>query len=91
MKNGYNILWTPNALNELQATIEYLQNNFSKQEINKLAKKIEDTLELISQNPTIFPKAENKNVHKIVILKFNTMYYRVKNENIEILSFFSNK
>jgi plasmid stabilization system protein ParE len=91
MKNGYNVFWTTNALSELEKTIKYLQKNFTDQEIKKLAEKIENLTEIISQNPYIFPKSEGKNIHKAVILKFNTMYYRVKNENVEILSFFSNR
>ena len=89
MKSGYNILWTTNALNDLEKTIEYLENNFSEKEIKKLAQKIENTAELISQNPNIFP--QSKNIYKAVILKFNSMYYRVKGDDVEILSFFSNR
>jgi len=32
MKNGYKIHWTPNALDELAQTIEYLRNNFTEKE-----------------------------------------------------------
>ena len=51
MKSGYNISWTPNALSELEETIEYLQKNFSEKEVTKLAHKIESFSEIISQNP----------------------------------------
>ncbi|MBD3903192.1 type II toxin-antitoxin system RelE/ParE family toxin [Chryseobacterium sp. Ch-15] len=91
MKSGYNISWTPNALTELRETIEYLQKNFSDKEISKLARKIESFSEIISQNPYIFPKSEQTNIHKAIILTFNTVYYRIKDNNVEILSFFSNR
>lgn len=91
MKNGYNILWTPNALNELDETIKYLQDNFSNKEIKKLVEKIESITDIISKNPAIFPQSDEKNIHRAVILKFNTMYYRVRNKNVEVLSFFSNR
>lgn len=91
MKSGYNILWTPNAREELEKTIEYLELNFTDKELKKLAVKIEEVTELISHNPHIFPLSENRNVRKSVILKFNTMYYRVMGEDVEILSFFSNR
>ncbi|WP_066440560.1 type II toxin-antitoxin system RelE/ParE family toxin [Chryseobacterium sp. CCH4-E10] len=51
MGNGYKIFWTPNALNELEQTIEYLQNNFTDKEIKKLVHKLESVTEIISQNP----------------------------------------
>ena len=91
MKSGYNILWTDYALEELEQTIDYLERNFTEKEISKLAKKIESVLELISINPFIFPKSENKETFKVVILKFNSLYYRVKDNDVEILSFFSNR
>ncbi|MDO5523824.1 MAG: type II toxin-antitoxin system RelE/ParE family toxin [Bacteroidia bacterium] len=91
MKSGYKIHWTAHALDELNQTIRYLEENFSDKEIQKLAQKIENTAKLISQNPRLFPKSDKKNVHKVVILKFNTLYYRIKSDYIEILSFFSNR
>jgi len=91
MKSGYDIFWTPNALKELAQTIKYLENNFSEKEIKKLANKIESALLLISKNPNLFPISENRNIHKAVLLKYNSMYYRIKNDKIEILSFFSNR
>lgn len=91
MKSGYNISWTPNALNELEETIKYLQKNFSDKEITKFARKIESFSEIISQNPYIFPMSEHTNIHKAIILTFNTAYYRIKDNNVEILSFFSNR
>ncbi len=91
MKNGYNIHWTDNALKELEHTIEYLINNFTEKEIKKLALEIEYTIALVSQNPNIYPRSDKKGIHKAVILRYNSLYYRVKENNIEILSFFSNR
>ncbi len=91
MKSGYRILWTDHALNELKGTIEYFEINFSKKELKRLAQKIESITELISQNPKLFPKSDKKDVFRLTILKFNTMYYRVQGDTIEILSFFSNR
>ena len=91
MKNGYKIVWTANALEELAETFEYLKNNFSDKEIKKLALKIENVTELISKNPSLFVKSESKDIYRVPILKFNTMYYRVCVDEVHILSFFSNR
>ncbi|HEY5462887.1 MAG TPA: type II toxin-antitoxin system RelE/ParE family toxin [Hanamia sp.] len=91
MKSGYKVLWTDHALDELEKGIEYLEINFSEKELKRLAQKIESTTELISQNPKLFPKSDKKGVYRVTILKFNTMYYRLENDTIEILSFFSNR
>lgn len=92
MKNGYKILWTDFALKELEATIAYLEENWTEKELKNLATSIEETLSLIAQNPEIFQKSEIKNtIRSAIILSHNTLYYRVHNNQIEILSFFSNR
>ncbi|MFV0365136.1 MAG: hypothetical protein ACK5JS_01350 [Mangrovibacterium sp.] len=77
MKNGYKIHWTTNALAELSQTTDYLETNFSDKEFRRLAPKIESTIALIAVNPSAFPKAESKNMHKAVVLKLNSLYYRI--------------
>ena len=91
MGNGYEILWTNHALTELAKSYEYLESSFTERELNNLSKAIDKTLSLISHNPNLFPVSEIKGVRRVVILKFNTMYYREINNRIEIISFFSNR
>ena len=92
MKSGYKILWTDHALDELEQTFGYLQLNFSEKEIGRLAYKIESVLQLILTFPELYPEsARQKGLRRAVITKFNTLYYRIKGDQIEILSFFSNR
>ena len=91
MKSGYKILWTEHALNELSHTYEYLELHFTDRELKKLSSELDRTLHLISQNPYLFPVSELKGVRRIVIKKHNTIYFREKENCIEILSFFSNR
>ena len=91
MENDYEILWTDLALNELDETINYLNRQFSEKEVEVLGDEIERTLAIISRNPHIFPLSNKKKVRKAVILKFNSLYYRITDNHIQILSFFSNR
>jgi plasmid stabilization system protein ParE len=91
MESGYKIQWTDFALKELADTYEYLELNFSKKELNKLSVEIERVLRLISKNPNLFPQSDTKRVRRVVIKKFNTMYYRESNSIAENLSFYSNR
>ena len=91
MKNGYDVFWTTNALNELKDTLAYLENNFSEREIIRLITTLEKELHLLAQNPNLYQKTEINGIHRIVILKFNSLYFRLRNDKIEILSFFSNR
>lgn len=91
MKSGFKIFWTKHAETELEETISYLQTEFSDREISKLLVKLEEILELISRNPKTFPLSHKKGIHKVVLMKYNSMYYREINNSVEILSFFSNR
>ncbi len=92
MKSGYKIEWTDNALAELKATYQYIEDNWTERELRNLSIAIENTLKLISDNPKIFPVSERKRIRKVVVRKWNTLYYvEQKNNRVEILSFFSNR
>lgn len=91
MGSGYKIFWTENALSELQETIDYLDENFSTKELKTLSTELDHTLSLISKSPKLFPKSGPKEIRRVPIKKYNTLYYREVGRNIEILSFFSNR
>lgn len=91
MESGYKIFWTDHALKELAEAYDYLNKHFTTREMRLLSKEIDKTLKLISRNPNLFPLSDFKGVRRIVIKNFNTMYYRKKENTVEILSFFSNR
>ena len=91
MEKGFEILWTDLALEELSETVGYLEREFSQKEIDILGDEIERISSIISQNPNIFPYSDRLQTRKAVILKFNNLYYRIINDKIEIVSFFSNR
>ena len=92
MKSGYRIEWTDHALNELSETFEFVEKHWTEKELEKLSNKIEEILSLISMNPELFQISyAKKEIRRAVVTKHNSLYYRNKNETIEILSFFSNR
>lgn len=92
MKSGCRIKWTIYALNELSETFAYVEKNWAEKELQKLSYKTEKTLELISTNPELFQKSHTiKEIRRAVVTKHNSLYYRIKNDTVEILSFFSNR
>ena len=91
MEKGFEILWTDLALEELSETVGYLKREFSQKEIDILGDEIERISSITSQNPNIFPNSDRLKTRKAVILKFYTLYYRIMNDQVEILSFFLNR
>ena len=89
---GYKIFWTTNAQKELSAILEYLTIKWTSKEIKAFIERLENVLFLMSQNPEMFQVSSVKvNIRKAIISKHNTIYFRVKNKQIEILSLFANK
>lgn len=91
MESGYKILWTDHALSELEQIVGYLEENWSERELKKFSRILDRTIELISDNPKLFPISEtNKKVHRAVVTKHNTLYYQINKQTVELLSLFSN-
>jgi plasmid stabilization system protein ParE len=85
MKSGYKVFWTDHAFSELKDTYRHLEENWTEKELDH-------TIELISKNPELFQVSKKKKeVRRAVVARFNNLYYRTKNDTIEILSIFSNR
>lgn len=55
-------------------------------------RQLDHIIELISKNPELFPESTHKKgIRKAVVAKFNSLYYRINDNSVEILSFFSNR
>jgi len=91
MRSGFKIVWTDHALSELIETIDYLETNWTERELRNFSAKLDHTIELISKTPELFPSSTEKSgIRKAVVEKYNNLYYRVNNDNVEIISLFSN-
>lgn len=92
MKSGYKIFWTDFALDELAQTIKYLEENWTEKEIKKFSLKLEETIAFISENPYSFQVSDfAKEVRRAIILTYNTLYYRIVSNSVEVISLFSHR
>lgn len=92
MISGFKIRWTDHALIELSDTIKYLEENWTKKELIRFANAVDNTVEIISRHPEIYPVSnKKKNTRKAVVDKNNTIYYRIVQDAIQILSVFGTK
>lgn len=92
MKSGYKVLWTDHAISELNETTEFLEKNWTERELRNFIAKLDHTIELISKTPEIFPASlEKKDIRKAVVEKYNSLYYRINKDSIEIVSIFSSR
>ena len=94
MKNGFDLEWTSEAEQNLNAIFDYLESTWSEREISNFAKKLESYLQHISKHPAIFPYYnKEKNIRRCVLSLQTTIYYReIPFENkVVIITLFDNR
>ena len=91
MKNGFKIYWTDSAVYELENAFNYLETYFGEVELKKLASEVEKIQKLIISKPMLFPLSNTQGVRRVVVKKYNTLYYRIIGDTIEVISFYINR
>lgn len=83
--------WSPQAATDLEETVDYLLEEWGEKSAQKFIDSLERLLKIIKKNPLLFPKSENySNVHRCLVTKHNTLYYRIEKDEIIILSLWNN-
>jgi plasmid stabilization system protein ParE len=78
--------------NKLEKLLEDLEINWSIKVKKEFINKLDRSLSLIQQNPDSFQKSNMlSGLHKCVITKQTTIYYRYDNKNIYIVTLFDNR
>ena len=81
------IIWMPRAKTDLNNILDYLNDNWSKREAEKFVIKVSKAIEQIKMSPETFPVVrKKKNIHKFLLVKQNTIYYRIQKNEIELLT-----
>jgi plasmid stabilization system protein ParE len=86
--------WTPTAINTYFKVLDYLEENWTKKEVQNYGDKVEKVLSRISENPEMFEASKKKkNIRKGFITSYNALYYRVKpnKKELELLTFWDNR
>jgi plasmid stabilization system protein ParE len=92
MENIYKIIWADEALNNLKGIIDYLENRWTEREIKKFAQLLDKQLILIKNNPYVFVESDKSNgLRKSVLSRQTTIYYRIIDYEIRIITLFDNR
>ncbi|MFY7741810.1 MAG: type II toxin-antitoxin system RelE/ParE family toxin [Flavobacterium sp.] len=84
------VKWTLQAEKGLEKVIEYLEKEWTVNEILQLEKNLNQVIYQISVYPELYPKSEkNKLLRKVVVDKNNYLVYKYnkKNKTLEIINF----
>ena len=92
MKNTYKLIWSDEALNNLKGIIDYLESRWTRKQIKKFAQLLDKQIKLIDDNPFLIAESDKSNgLRKSVLSKQTTIYYRILNNEIRIISLFDNR
>ncbi len=92
MENTYKIVWSDEALSNLKNILSYLEDNWTPKEIKKFAIILDRQLVRIQNNPRLFPESTiYVNIRKSVLTKQVSIYYRIKEYDVELISLFDNR
>lgn len=87
------IIWSDEAENSLDEILDYLEDEFSQKVASKFKEEVHRLIQLLKENPYLFPVFAYKNIRKAVIHKYTSLFYQIdsdKNE-ISLLSFFQSR
>lgn len=86
------IHWSPRALNEYLAVLDYLQKEWGDNVVQSFSKRVSDILNLIVTNPSVFIASQKKkDIRRCVLRRHISLYYRIKNQEIELVAFIDNR
>lgn len=92
MKNIYKVVWSDEALKNLEKIIQYLENNWTEKEIGKFAVLLEKQIHLIQNNPQLYPKSDYiPELRKSVLSKQVSIFYKIAKNEIRIVTLFDNR
>jgi plasmid stabilization system protein ParE len=83
----FDVIWTPRADKEFNNNVDYLLLNWSTQVVSDFYDRLDEVVEIIQSNPTMFPFHNSSKVYRICIVTEQiTLYYSVINSTIYIVA-----
>ncbi len=87
----YKIIISPLGKATLQQNMDYLEKEWSPKEIYNFIQKTEGIIEILKNDPYIFPRWEHNNeIHRIPIIKQITLFYSIHKNQVELHLFWNN-
>ncbi len=85
------ITWSPLAKTSYFNILQYLEDNWSIREIEIFIDRTEEVLTRISKNSKLYPYSKIANIHKCVLFKQVSLFYKINDQSIELLIFWDTR
>jgi plasmid stabilization system protein ParE len=87
----HTVSWSPESKETFGNTILYLEENWSRKEAVHFINRVYQVVDLISRHPRMFIYLPKYNAHRCVVVKQVSLFYRLKENQIELLTFWDNR
>lgn len=87
----FKIIWSPRSKTEFSDLLDYLESEFGRDIALNCFEDVESILESISVFPYLFKAYQGQQIRRAVIHKNLSIFYVVKSDYIELLSFWDNR
>ena len=92
MASEYKIFWTDEAIHNLEQILDYLKTSWTQREVERFKMQLSRQLNLIAQNPRLFPISQhNIRLRKAVLSKQTTIFYELSGNTIYLIYLFNTK
>jgi len=86
------VVITPKAKIEIEEIFNYLEAKWNNEIKRKFSNKINSAIQLIVENPELFPISNiNKKIRKVVITKQTSLFYHFNYKHIVIVAVFDTR
>ena len=84
------IVWLPESIETFNDNLLYLEEQWTNQVINTFLDRVEEVLERIAENPALYPVyRKEEQIHRCVVNEHISLYYRIKENQIDLLTFWN--
>ncbi len=92
MESAKLIIWSPEADQDLQNTLDYLERHWSLSVLQDFIYHLFNTLDWISLNPHTFTQLKKSDyIRKYVLSQHHTLYFEIFDSHIDLPRIFDNR
>ena len=87
----YSLKWSPTAKITYLQILEYLETNWTKKELKSFIGRTQKVIEYICDRPLLYSYSKEGNIHKCIVAKKVSLFYRIEGTEIQLLVFWDNR
>ncbi|MFP4291466.1 MAG: type II toxin-antitoxin system RelE/ParE family toxin [Cyclobacteriaceae bacterium] len=86
------VIWTPEAEATFQAQLDYLEEAWPEITLRKFIDRAFEVIDHLGEHPEMYPVYQaRQHIHYCVINPYVTLYYKVKEEQVDLLLFWPSR